>query len=45
MRRGRGREEEEKRIIEEDKKKCMDSMIFCMDITWKVKILWFCMEF
>ena len=24
---------------------CMDSMIFGMDITWKVRILWFCMQF
>ena len=26
-------------------KKGMDSMIFGMDITWKVRILWFCLEF
>ena len=43
-RRGRGREEEEKRRRKGDQKG-MDSMIFGMDITWKVRILWFCMEF
>ena len=46
----RRREEEEeeekekkKRREEERKIKCMDSMIFGMDITWKVRILWCCM--
>ena len=34
------RREEERKI-----KKGMDSMIFGMDITWKVRILWFYMEF
>ena len=34
------RREEEREI-----KKGMDSMIFGMDIAWKVRILWFCMEF
>ena len=29
----------------EESSKGMDSMIFGMDITWKVRILWFCMEF
>ena len=34
-----------KRRRREAKQKGMDSMIFGMDITWKVRILWFCMEF
>ena len=45
----RGEEEEEEEEEEKKKrnqdKKGMDSMIFGMDITWKVRILWFCMEF
>ena len=41
---GREEEEEEKRRRKGDQKG-MDSMIFGMDITWKVRILWFCMEF
>ena len=40
--RKRRRREEKKRGRS---KKGMDSMIFGMDITWKVRILWFCMEF
>ena len=39
-RRGRGREEENKRRRKGDQKG-MDSMIFGLDITWKVRILWF----
>ena len=34
-----------KRRRREAKQKDIDSMIFGMDITWKVRILWFCMEF
>ena len=38
-------EEEKKNRREEERKikKGMDSMIFGMDITWKVRILWFYM--
>ena len=46
--RGEEEEKEKKKRREEErkiKKKGMDSMIFGMDITWKVRILWFCMEF
>ena len=47
---GKKREEEEdegeaKKKGMEILKFCMDSMIFGMDMTWKVRILWFCMEF
>ena len=50
---GKKREEEKRKRKKKKKKKkkeeessqCMDSMIFGMDITWKVRILWFCMEF
>ena len=44
-RRGRREEEEEEKRRRNGDKKGMDSMIFGMDITWKVRILWFCMEF
>ena len=41
-----GEKKEKRKRREEGRKiKGMDSMIFGMDITWKVRILWFCMEF
>ena len=49
-RRERGEEEKREEEEEEEKKKRsqakgMDSMIFGMDMRWKVRILRFCMEF
>ena len=42
---GQREEGEAKKKGMEILKFCMDSMIFGMDMTWKVRILWFCMEF
>ena len=42
---GEGKKKKKRREEEREIKKGMDYMIFGMDITWKVRILWFCMEF
>ena len=42
---GEGKKNKKRREEEREIKKCMDSMIFGMDIAWKVRILRFCMEF